>query len=93
MLILSSDLTAHMDWTMGNLKTSIFHQMHLTLNRFFIEQLMTNYFYHTTLFYLSKNLTFSIYGLWKIARAVYDVEEATATALDIILEHKVSDVF
>lgn len=25
----------------------------------------------------------------KIARAVYDVEEATATAFDIILEHKV----
>lgn len=28
--------------------------------------------------------------LWKIVRAVYDVEEATSTAFDIILEHKVN---
>jgi len=30
-----------------------------------------------------------LHNLWKIARAVYDVEEATAFAIEIILEHKV----
>lgn len=29
--------------------------------------------------------------LWgKIARAIYDIEEATSTAFDIILDHKVN---
>jgi len=31
--------------------------------------------------------------LGKIARAIYDVEEATSTAFDIILEHKVDYLF
>lgn len=30
-----------------------------------------------------------MHDLWKIARAVYDVEEATSTAFEIILGHKV----
>lgn len=30
-----------------------------------------------------------MFDMWKIARAVYDVEEATSTAFDIIFEHKV----
>jgi hypothetical protein len=33
-----------------------------------------------------------LHNLWKIARAVYDVEEATFFAFEIILEHKV-DIF
>lgn len=33
-----------------------------------------------------------MYDLSKIARAVYDVEEATAAAFEIIVEHKVEAV-
>ena len=40
-------------------------------------------------FDLLRILTSLLFGLCKIARAVYDVEEATATAFDIILQHKV----
>lgn len=38
-------------------------------------------------------LTHVSYCLWKIARAVYDVEEATSTAFDIILQHKVKNAW
>ena len=38
-------------------------------------------------------MNFSIHALSKIARAVYDVEEATATAFEIILEHKVVTIY
>lgn len=34
-------------------------------------------------------ITCVLHGLFKIERAVYDVEEATAVAFEIIIEHKV----
>lgn len=39
--------------------------------------------------YISFISTSQLLILWKISRAVYDVEEATTKAFEIILEHKV----
>lgn len=36
-----------------------------------------------------RKLTFQSPALEKIARAAYDIEEATSMAFDLILEHKV----
>lgn len=81
------NVSAHLDWMIRNLKMTIFHQMLQTLDRSIKEHHFEYIAFTKTRFF--KILTFAMLDLWQIARAVYDVEEATSTAFEIILEHKV----
>lgn len=84
------NVAVHLAWMIRNFKMSFFHPMSQTLDRSI-----------SSLTHMFDFLSFYIWRYWflwyawlgKIARAIYDVEEATSTAFDIILEHKVDYLF
>lgn len=58
------------------------------MNTIFVLYLLFFFFFFLFPFNYKPNIFFCTL-LFKIARAIFDVEEATAKAFEIILEHKV----
>lgn len=88
LLSFNFELSAHMAWMMENTRMSIFRQ---TLQ--ILARLLDHDFWFLHKWNLGCLLYTSSYFckilLVKIAKAIYDVEEATSTAFSIILDHKV----